>query len=151
MWLAEAEARTTEDRTLQILGPIWANLTKSDSDLVNSRVKQLLGIERTDGGWAQNPELESDAYATGTVLFTLHEAGVPATDPAYRRGVEYRLRTQLAEGSRHVKSRSPKFQPHFRSGFPHNQGQWISMAATCWATATLAFATPAPGEVTEIR
>jgi len=36
-----------------------------------------------------------------------------------------------------VKSRAPKFQPYFESGFPHGQDQWISAMATGWAAAAL--------------
>ena len=42
-------------------------------------------------------------------------------------------RTQLEDGSWHVRSRSVKFQPSFESGFPHEHDQWISAAATVWA------------------
>jgi hypothetical protein len=34
-----------------------------------------------------------------------------------RRGVEFLLKTQQADGSWHVKSRAVKFQPYFQSGF----------------------------------
>jgi hypothetical protein len=74
------------------------------------------------------------------VLYTLHELGTPASDAAYRHGVEYLLRTQLPDGSWHVASRAPKFQPYFQSGFPHDHDQWISAAATAWSTMALAYA-----------
>jgi hypothetical protein len=37
-----------------------------------------------------------------------------------------------------VKSRAPKFQPYFQSGFPHDHDQWISSSATGWASMALA-------------
>ena len=50
--------------------------------------------------------MESDACATGQALFALHEAGgMSSSDPFYRRGVEYLLRTQAADGTWHVKTR----------------------------------------------
>lgn len=73
-------------------------------------------------------------------LYTLHESGAPSSEAACRRGVAYLLHTQLDDGSWHVQSRAPKFQPHFPSGFPHDHDQWISAAATAWATIGLAFA-----------
>jgi hypothetical protein len=33
-----------------------------------------------------------------------------------------------------VRSRSLKFQPYFESGFPYGHDQWISAAATAWAS-----------------
>lgn len=82
--------------------------------------------------------MASDAYATGQALVALREAGTMAvTDPAYRRGVEYLLSTQLEDGSWYVRSRAIPFQPYFESGFPHGLDQWISAAATNWATRAL--------------
>jgi hypothetical protein len=100
------------------------------------------GRQRPDGGWAQTPYLASDAYATGQTLAALKEAGIPVTDPAYRRGAEFLLKTQQGDGSWHVASRAPKFQPYFQSGFPHDHDQWISMSATAWATMALAYTLP---------
>ena len=77
----------------------------------SKRAKQsaqaLMAMQRPDGGWSQLPETESDAYATGQVLFALATAGqVASTDPVYRKGVDYLLRTQAADGTWHVKSRA---------------------------------------------
>ena len=107
---------------------------------IDHQIKQLLSLQRQDGGWAQTPGLASDAYGTATTLYTLHELGTPASDAAYRRGIAYLLKTQLADGSWHVPSRAPKFQPYFQSGFPHDHDQWISAAATAWATMALSYA-----------
>ncbi|HTS48751.1 MAG TPA: ankyrin repeat domain-containing protein [Bryobacteraceae bacterium] len=136
-WLRSATPRTTEDRNMQLLGLKWANADRSSWD---SRLKALAALQRPDGGWSQTPDLSSDAYATGTTLFTLHELGTPSSDSVYQRGVDYLLRTQLADGSWHVSSRAPKFQPYFQSGFPYNHDQWISEAATAWATSALSYA-----------
>jgi hypothetical protein len=54
------------------------------------------------------------------------------------RGVTYLLKTQQTDGSWHGKSRAPKFQPYFESGFPYGPDQWISASATAWATIALA-------------
>jgi len=136
-WLKAAQPRSTEDRNMQLLGLLWAG---TDRRSLEERVKQLAALQRQDGGWAQTPALGSDAYATATTLYALHEAGVAPSDARYRKGVEYLLRTQLADGSWHVASRSPKFQPYFQSGFPHDHDQWISAAATAWSTIALSYA-----------
>ena len=43
--------------------------------------------------------MTSDAYATGEALVALEQAGFGLSDPAFRRGVEFLLRTQLQDGS----------------------------------------------------
>jgi squalene cyclase len=99
----------------------------------------LVKEQKPDGGWSQNPDLHSDPYATGVVLSTLSEAGLlKPPDAAYARGVAYLLRTQFPDGSWYVRSRSPKLQPYFQSGFPYGDDQWIAAAATARAIMALA-------------
>ena len=43
----------------------WGHL---DRGSLEEPLKKLMALQRADGGWAQTPELASDAYATGTVL-----------------------------------------------------------------------------------
>jgi ankyrin repeat protein len=137
-WLLAAKAKTTEDRNMQILGLKWAGAAPAT---IEGLSKALLAEQRGDGGWSQNPNLPSDAYATGEALYALHHAaGLPTRDAAFQRGVQFLLKTQLEDGSWHVSSRAPKFQPYFQSGFPHDHDQWISSAATSWASMALAAA-----------
>jgi hypothetical protein len=78
-----------------------------------------------------------DAYATGQTLHALHVSGMPATDPVYRRGADFLLRTQLEDGTWFVRSRAFGFQPFAEFGFPHGRSQFISAAATSWAVMAL--------------
>ncbi|MFO0810341.1 MAG: ankyrin repeat domain-containing protein [Gemmataceae bacterium] len=134
-WLRTARPRTTTDRAFQLLGLIWAG---DDKDALQKAARELLAEQRDNGGWGQLSSLTSDAYATGQALVALRESGaIAVTDPAYKRGVEYLLSTQLEDGSWYVRSRAIPFQPYFESGFPHGQDQWISVAATNWATTAL--------------
>jgi hypothetical protein len=142
-WLRSANPLSIEDHNMQLLGLLWAG--KQPSQL-QDYLGRLTALQRADGGWSQTSSLESDAYATGQVLFTLHELGIPTSDAAYGRGVEYLLRTQLDDGSWHVISRAVKFQPYFQSGFPHDQDQWISAAGTAWAAMGLAYALGSSGQ-----
>jgi len=105
---------------------------------VDKGAKWLASVQGADGGWAQLRALPSDAYATGVALYALRQAGSSPKDAAYQRGVRFLLSSQRDDGSWYVPSRSPKVQPYFQSGFPHNHDQWISAAATSWATAALA-------------
>ena len=110
---------------------------------VRGATQELLQAQRPDGGWAQLPDMESDAYATGSALVALHQAGGLAVDDrAYRRGLGYLLSTQRDDGSWHVVSRSKPFQTYFESGYPHGKDQFISIAAGGWATTALALALP---------
>ena len=52
-------------------------------------------------------------------------------------GVQYLLDTQLPDGSWFVATRSHQTQIFFESGFPHGASQFISAAATNWATQAL--------------
>lgn len=142
-WLLAAKPVYTEDRDWQLLGLRWAG---ADAGLLRRLRQDLIAHQRPDGGWAQNAHLPSDAYATGQVLYALHEGGgLAAGDPVYRRGVAWLLGTQAVDGSWHVPSRAPKFQPYFQSGFPYDHDQWISQMGTAWATMALTLAVePAP-------
>jgi squalene cyclase len=134
-WLLANQPRTTDDKVFRLWGLHWA---LADGEEQKKAVRQLLGEQRAEGGWAQQENMPSDAYATGLVLYALHRAGgVAVTDPAYRRGVEYLLKTQREDGSWFVKSHAIPSNPYFESGFPHGKSQFISYAGTCWATMAL--------------
>ena len=135
-WLLKAEPRTSYERADLLLGLHWSGAKPSELARVAAG---LLREQRPNGGWSQNKHLVADAYATGLALHALNASGhVRATDAAYKRGVDFLLRTRLADGSWYVPSRSPKFQPYFESGFPHGHDQWISAAATAYAVMALA-------------
>lgn len=139
-WAMDEPANSTEDLVMQLLAAHWAGL---DSGVSRPVAQRLLALQREDGGWSQNTNLNSDAYATGTTLYALQTAGVVSVkEPAYQRGVRYLVSTQAADGSWHVASRTPKFQPYFESGFPYGHDQWISQMATGWASAALSAAVP---------
>ena len=63
-----------------------------------------------------------------------------AAERPYRRGVQFLLKTQLADGSWFVRKRAHAVQIYFESGFPYSEHQYISAAATNWATQALILA-----------
>jgi N-acyl-D-amino-acid deacylase len=81
--------------------------------------------------------LESDAYATGTALYVLLDTGSAAADEKIQRGIQYLLKTQLEDGSWHVKTRAKPVQVFFDNGDPHGKDQFISIPATGWSIAAL--------------
>ena len=135
-WLEQAEPRTNYERADLVMGLFYAGAQWAK---VQRAATALLTQQRADGGWSQTRYLDSDAYATGMALHALYVTGkLRAQDPAYQRGVQYLLATQFPDGSWYVRSRAPKFQPYFQSGFPFNHDQWISSTATGWAAMALA-------------
>jgi len=141
-WLASAKPATTEDRNMQLVGLARAG---ADPALLRQLARTIAAAQRPDGGWSQRPEFKSDAYATGQSVYALVSTGLlPAADPAIQKGIRFLLSTQHADGSWYVRSRSPKFQPFFESGFPYGHDQWISSMATGWAAAALTVTIDAP-------
>lgn len=137
-WLAATKAATADERNMQLIGLRWAG---AGAEVLRPLAAVILAAQRADGGWSQRAELASDAYATGQTLYALEVSGsMPRTAPAYAKGVRYLLSTQRGDGSWYVRSRAPKFQPYFESGFPYGSDQWISQMATGWATAALTLA-----------
>jgi hypothetical protein len=144
-WLQSAKPATTYECAERIAGLSAAGATASE---LSGDVQKLLELQRFDGGWAQTPYLDSDAYATGVVLRSLYTAGLLApADSSYRKATQFLLRTQFPDGSWYVRSRVPKFQPYFQSGFPFDHDQWISSTATAWAVMALAPVVAQEGKV----
>lgn len=138
-WLASAQPRTTEEAVMQLLGLHWAG---GAVGRVRTLAATLGHAQRADGGWAQIPGRPSDAYATGSALFTLQQLGAMRPgDPAFQKGIAFLLNTQLADGSWHqqTRRRGPGL-PYFETGFPHGEDQFISYAGTAWATIALSIA-----------
>jgi hypothetical protein len=134
-WLLRSKAKDTEDRVFRLFG---LKESAADDTAIAAAAWELLKTQRADGGWSQLDSMESDAYATGTALVALHQAGGLATDhPAYTRGVSFLVKTQRTDGSWFIASRSKPFQPYYESGFPHGKDQFISAATTGWAATAL--------------
>jgi ankyrin repeat protein len=140
-WMAKAQSTNNDDRGYRLLGLAWAG---KDKDATQKAMRELLATQRPDGGWSDLESMESSAFATGKSLFALQTAGLPVSDAAYRRGVQFLLNTQQEDGSWYVRTRAMAFQPYFDAGFPHGFDQWISAAGTSWATLALSLASPAP-------
>lgn len=144
-WIGEYRPQTNYDLAWRLEG--LASGGKGADAVLKAR-SDLLALQRADGGWSDLSSMESSAYTTGLALIALHNSGLAASDPAYRRGVKYLLSTQLEDGSWHVRTRAAGFQPYFDNGFPHGVDQWISAAGTSLATMALTYAAPPPSSRT---
>ncbi|MDB4721286.1 hypothetical protein OAF65_06175 [Verrucomicrobiales bacterium] len=139
-WIEKSEPHSQEDFNGKYKALIALDASAQE---IEAARQELLKRQREDGGWAQLPDMKSDAYATGQTLHALVD-GTPVSerDPAFRMAINrarsYLLRTQKEDGSWFVKSRSKPIQKFFDNGDPHGKDQFISMAATSWATAALA-------------
>ena len=134
-FLVSARPEFGSDYPYRLFGLVW---TDAAGDQIKAAARDLVAQQRPDGGWAQSSDRASDAYETGLSLAALAAADASSVkSAAYRRGVDYLMRTQEADGSWHVHTRAFGFQPYFESGFPHGHDQWISMAATAWSAMAL--------------
>jgi N-acyl-D-amino-acid deacylase len=143
-WMLNTHPASTEDYTYRLLGLHWAGATTAEKE---PAMRELAALQRPDGGWAQLPRMQSDAYATGEALVALKEAGsLNPKDPAFTKGIDFLLKSQAADGSWHVATRmvSPAHvsPPYFETGFPYGKDQFLSTMATAVAASALLEALP---------
>ncbi len=103
-WIGEFQPRTNYDLAWRLQGLVWGGKSK---DAILKARRDLLAVQRADGGWSDMPSMESSAYTTGLAMIALQSSGLPVSDPAYQRGVQYLLSTQLEDG-RGTCARAPR-------------------------------------------
>jgi N-acyl-D-amino-acid deacylase len=133
-WLLDNKPTSTEDKVFRLRGLVDAG---ADRKPIDEAREVLVREQRADGSWAQLARMDGDAYATGTVLLALRAAGLPTTDAAYQKGVEWLLKTQKDDGSWFVQTRSRPLQIFFDNGDPGGKSQFISFQATSWSVLAL--------------
>jgi ankyrin repeat protein len=143
-WLFSNRPVSTEDGSFRLMGLVWAG---ASPDQLKTAQKDLLAMQKSNGGWAQLSDYESDAYSTGEALVALSDAGVAAGDAAFQKGLKFLISTQAVDGTWHVRTRmlspadvSPKYFP---TGFPYGKDEFLSYAGSCWAVMALLRAAPA--------
>ena len=136
-WLSQAPLQSQEDRIWRLWG-----IQQLDEDAGTKRLaatrEAIFTAQHDDGGWSQIDNLPSDAYSTGQTLFVLCQTGTSPRDPVIQRAAKFLLSTQHADGSWLVETRVKPVQTYFENGDPHGKHQFLSTAATAWATAGLA-------------
>lgn len=142
-WLLDTRPQSTEDAAFRVMGLVWAD---APSEERRAASRDLISLQRRDGGWPQLPGYRSDAYSTGEALVALDEAGVPATDAARQKGLQFLVSTQARDGSWHVRTRmlSPAeiSPPYFETGFPYEEDEFLSFTGSCWAVMGLLASIP---------
>jgi N-acyl-D-amino-acid deacylase len=138
-WLRDFKCKTQEDNNAKLWG---LSLFDQDDTQRASVRNEIIAAQLPDGGWGQLTGMGSDAYATGQTLYFLQQTGTSTNDHIIKRGVQFLIKTQHADGSWFVKSRSKPVQRYFDNGDPHGTDQFISTPATCWAVAALASSLP---------
>jgi ankyrin repeat protein len=140
-YLEKNVAPDTEGRSYQLLGLKWAG---ADNGRLRRLGRELLAQQLPDGGWASRAGRDSDVYSTGQALVALHDAaGVAASEPAFRRGVAWLLKTQASDGTWHATTRlrppAPLSPPYFNAGYPYERDQFLSMSGASWAIMALSY------------
>jgi len=135
-WLNQAPLRTQQDR----LWRLWGLHHLGGEDAMTKQILgSILDQQREDGGWAETKDRKSDTYSTGQTLYMLLKTGVSEDHPSIRLARDYLLKEQHADGSWFAESHVIfKAQPYFDNGDPYGKNQFLSTAATAWATAGLA-------------
>ena len=136
-WLADAPLKSQEDRIWRLWGLHQLDGDAGAKSLAATRAA-ILAAQREDGGWPQTDKLPSDAFSTGQTIFMFCQTGTSPRDPAVQRAAKFLLSTQHADGSWLVESRVKPVQTYFDNGDPHGKHQFLSTAATAWATTGLA-------------
>ena len=133
-WLINTPAKSSEDRASRLLGLKWSGASAAK---IREAAAQIIRDQRSDGGWSQLPNLNSDAYATGQALYALHSAGMPTGDRVYKKGTAFLLQTQDSDGTWFVNKRAFPNNNYFHAGFAHGQSEFASFNGTCWALMAL--------------
>lgn len=131
-WIEQSEGKSQEDLNAKL----WA-ASETGSETAGQWRTKILDAQKEDGGWAQTPDMQSDAYATGQTLYILDETGTPSDHPAIRHGVTFLLESQKPDGSWFVATRAKPVQKFFDNGDPEGKHQFICIPATSWAVAAL--------------
>lgn len=125
-WFAKAKPEeTTQFLTFRLFRDLRAGRSPEE---IRAEIDKLFALQRKDGGWAQTTDRDSDAFATGQVLYFLNVAGVKGDDERVKRGVAFLLSTQREDGSWPMKPR----------GHPGEKGAnniWpVTHLGSAWAT-----------------
>jgi len=133
-WLASAKLLNQQDRLWRLWG---LHHLHADEDAKRSLQADILNTQQDDGGWGETIDRPSEPFSTGQTIYMLCRTGTSPADPALVRGCAFLMNSQYPDGSWLFESHVKPVQPFFDNGDPHGKNQFISVAATAWATSAL--------------
>jgi len=133
-WLEKNEpGRNTQATALRLLRDVRAGAAPGE---IEAGIDRLLSRQNQDGGWGQDVDLPSDAYATGQTLYYLSLAGASTRRPEIQRAVSFLVTTQRDDGSWPMTSRAHPGAKPMTNPVP------ITYFGSAWATLGLLRAAP---------
>jgi hypothetical protein len=133
-WLGKAKpSESTQALALRLFRDVRAGNPPKD---LQSGIDGLLGRQNKDGGWGQDQDLPSDAYATGQALYFLSLAGVKNDRAEVQRGVTFLVANQKEDGSWAMPSRAHPGEKPATNPVP------ITYFGSAWATLGLVRSVP---------
>ena len=132
-WLAKAKpTQTTQALAFRLFRAVRAGKAAKE---LQPQIDALLLRQNKDGGWGQDKDLPSDAFATGQALYFLCIAGAKPDSAEIRRGVAFVVRTQKEDGSWPMTPRAhPEATPtKFLWPITHLGSAWATIALVHYA------------------
>jgi hypothetical protein len=125
-WLAKSRpARSTQATAIRLFRDVQAGEPLSK---LAPAIDRLRDLQNEDGGWGQEADLPSDAYATGQALYFLSLAGVAGNRDEVQRGVAFLVSRQREDGSWPMTSRAHAGAKPMTNPVP------ITYFGSAWAT-----------------
>jgi squalene-hopene/tetraprenyl-beta-curcumene cyclase len=133
LWLRKNQSsRTTQATALELFRRVQAGQSRKEID---AAIDQLLRRQNHDGGWGQNKDLRSDAYATGQALYFLKLAGASSERQEIQRALSFLVATQRSDGSWPMTSRAHPGAKPMTNPVPitYFGSAWGTMGLLRWA------------------
>jgi hypothetical protein len=133
-WLGKNKPNgSTQAMALRLFRDVRAGKTPKE---LEAGIEQLLGRQNKNGGWGQDKDLASDAFASGQALYFLNLAGVKNNRPEIERAVAFLAGTQKENGSWPMASRAHPGEKPMTNPVP------ITYFGSAWATLGLLRSVP---------
>ncbi|HEV1288363.1 MAG TPA: hypothetical protein VNU44_23765, partial [Bryobacteraceae bacterium] len=94
-WIAKGEVKNMIDLCYQTLALADIDREKYREQIAKNAVR-ILSLQRPDGQWSMKFEANQAEveFQTGHALWTLHDAGIPVTNPQVAKAIDYLMKRQ---------------------------------------------------------